>query len=63
MKGCEINMSYVEKMNVIDFIIETLKEHEKALDEIVFKLNCLLNSEIGDDWEKLRERINSKDWR
>ena len=28
-------MSYMEKMDVLDLIIETLKEHEKALDEIV----------------------------
>ena len=38
-------MSYVEKMDVIDLIIETLKEHEKALDDIIFKIDALL---IGD---------------
>ncbi len=44
-------MSYVEKMDVLDLIIETLKEHEKALDEIVFKLDARLNGEAGESKE------------
>jgi hypothetical protein len=43
-----ICMSYLEKMDVLDLIIETLKEHEKALDEIVSRLDARLN---GDAWE------------
>ena len=35
-------MSYMEKMDVLDLIIEVLKEHEKALDNIIFKLDTLL---------------------
>lgn len=38
-------MSYLEKMDVLDLIIETLKEHEKALDEIVARLDSRLNGE------------------
>jgi len=42
-----IRMSYMEKMDVLDLIIETLKEHEKALDEIVSRLDARLNGEAG----------------
>ena len=45
-------MSYVEKMDVLDLIIETLKEHEKALDEIVSKLDARLNGETMESAEK-----------
>ena len=45
-------MSYVEKMDVLDLIIETLKEHEKALDEIVSKLDARLNGETRESSEK-----------
>ena len=38
-------MSYMEKMDVLDLIIITLKEHEKALDEIVSRLDARLNGE------------------
>ena len=41
-------MSYMEKMDVLDLIIETLKEHEKALDEIVSRLDARLNGEAGE---------------
>jgi len=43
-----IRMSYMEKMDVLDLIIETLKEHEKALDEIVSRLDARLNGEAGE---------------
>jgi hypothetical protein len=35
-------MSFTEKMDVLDLIIETLKEHEKVLDEIVYRLEACL---------------------
>ena len=38
-------MSYMEKMDVLDLIIVTLKEHEKALDEIISRLDARLNGE------------------
>ncbi len=38
-------MSYMEKMDVLDLIIVTLKEHEKALDEIVSRLDARLKGE------------------
>ena len=41
-------MSYLDKMDVLDLIIETLKEHEKALDEIVSRLDARLNGEPGE---------------
>ncbi len=41
-------MSYMEKMDVLELIIETLKEHEKALDEIVSRLDARLNGESGE---------------
>ena len=44
-------MSYLEKMDVLDLIIVTLKEHEKALDEIVSRLDARLNGETGDSRE------------
>ena len=38
----------MEKMDVLDLIIETLKEHEKALDEIVSRLDARLKGEPGE---------------
>lgn len=44
-------MNYLEKMDVLDLIIMTLKEHEKALDQIVSRLDANLNK----DSRELRE--------
>lgn len=41
-------MSYIEKMDVLDLIIATLKEHEKALDTIISKLDTRVNGETGE---------------
>jgi hypothetical protein len=41
-------MNHLGKMDVLDLIIETLKEHEKALDEIVSRLDARLNGESGE---------------
>jgi hypothetical protein len=38
-------MSYVEKVDVIDFIINVLKEHEKNLDPQVAKLEDIMASD------------------
>ena len=35
-------MSHTEKMDVLDLIIETLKEHERALDELTRRLEACL---------------------
>jgi len=35
-------MSKLEKLEVLDLIINVLMEHEKKLDEIVYKLNKLV---------------------
>ena len=37
-------MSYSEKMDVLDLIIETLKQHEKTLDELAYRLEQSLNA-------------------
>ena len=44
-------MNYLDKMDVLDLIIETLKEHEKALDEIVARLDSRLNGETEESGE------------
>jgi len=31
-------MSFIEKMDVLDLIISVLQDHEKTLDELVFRL-------------------------
>ncbi len=36
-------MSYAAKMDVLDLIIETLKEHERALDDLAHRLESCLN--------------------
>ena len=50
-------MNYVGKMDVIDLIIETLREHEKALNDIVSKLDILLNQ---DENQKTDREDNNK---
>lgn len=35
-------MSYAAKMDVLDLIIETLKEHERALDDLAQRLESCL---------------------
>jgi len=59
-----IYMSYLEKMDVIDLIIETLKEHEKALDEIVSRLDARINGEVKEPREThTPDRSSLKNWR
>ena len=43
-------MSAIEKIDVLDLIINVLKEHEKKLDELIGKLECLIDrtSEKGE---------------
>jgi hypothetical protein len=42
------DMSIVEKMDVLDFIIKTLKEHERTLDDLAYRLEaCLSGSPVG----------------
>ena len=37
-------MNYTDKMDVLDLIIETLKQHEKTLDELAYRLENGLNA-------------------
>ena len=41
--GCD-GLNYTDKMDVLDLIIETLKEHEKTLDELAYRLENGLNA-------------------
>ena len=54
-------MSYLEKMDVLDLIIETLKEHEKALDEIVLRLDARLNGKSRET--HLKKGSSLENWR
>lgn len=36
-------MSFMEKMDVLDLIIETLKEHERTLSDLAYRLEACLN--------------------
>ena len=57
-------MSYLEKMDVLDLIIETLKEHEKALDEIVSRLDACLSGEPVETRKALSTNGSSlENWR
>jgi len=59
-------MSFVEKMDVLDLIIETLKDHERVLDELAYRIEACLrgvktegtpeanDNEEDDDSEDLR---------
>jgi len=62
------NSSNRDKIDVIDFIIKTLTEHEKAMDKLVAKLEeILLNNSTHPPRYKEVERpiavcIETKDW-
>lgn len=52
-------MSFVEKMDVLDLIIETLKEHERALDELACRIEACLR---GAQTEETPEaKVNGED--
>ena len=40
-------MSYMEKIDVLDLLIEILQEHEKRLDELVARLEFLVDQIDG----------------
>jgi len=58
-------MSYSEKMDVLDLIIETLKEHEKALDELTQRLEACLGGAPQEKLSSLRSSVGGrpKNWR
>ena len=46
---------FSEKMDVLDFVISTLKEHEKALDEIAHRLEkAVVHLVEPDDRDQMR---------
>jgi len=57
-------MSYTEKMDVIDLIIEALKEHEKALDEIATRLDaCIRKEPSGPRGDRPMYGASMENWR
>ena len=45
-------MSYTEKIDVLDMIIQVLKDHEKKLDEISQRLeNILEKRDLREKWK------------
>ena len=58
-------MSYTEKMDVLDLIIETLKEHERALDELTQRLEACLGDapkgKLSGPRPNIREKLEN--WR
>lgn len=60
-------MSYTEKMDALDLILYTLKEHEKALDQLSARLESMLEGKAPLD-EKINEWFHKEksmqdDWR
>lgn len=47
-------MSYTEKIDVLDLVIETLKEHEKALDTAVHRLETEIDGLRDPEGDLLR---------
>jgi len=39
-----VNMTYTEKVDVLDMIIEVLREHEKTLDLLIAKLEAVMRT-------------------
>ena len=59
-------MSFTEKMDVLDLIIETLKEHERVLDEIMYRLEaCLGGPQAGKktQLDQPGDEDDLEDWR
>ncbi|UCH57092.1 MAG: hypothetical protein JSV18_07090 [Candidatus Bathyarchaeota archaeon] len=56
-------MSFVEKMDVLDMIIETLKEHERILDDLVHRLNARLNGESIENISSPENEASLENWR
>jgi hypothetical protein len=52
-------MNYVGRVDVLDLIIESLKEHEKKLDDIVSRLESLLKVRGEWDLHRYRTTFNS----
>ncbi len=56
-------MNFVEKMDVLDLIIETLKEHERALSDLAYRLEaCLDGSPLGRAHDPEKE-TQLENWR
>lgn len=60
-------MTYMEKMDALDLVIKTLKEHEKVLDDLTARMESVLGEkgEVDERSQKWFPRNPSvlKDWR
>jgi len=56
-------MSFVEKLDVLDLIIETLKEHERALDDLTYRLEACLNGNPAVKPSDSEKEAQLENWR
>ncbi|HDJ21574.1 MAG TPA: hypothetical protein ENF19_00030 [Candidatus Bathyarchaeota archaeon] len=56
-------MSLTEKVEVMDLIIDVLKEHERSLDELVERVELLLANGERPDSPLQRARVSLRDWK
>lgn len=49
-------MSYTEKIDVLDLLIEILQEHEKRIDELVARLELLVDRIEGEKSFTIEDR-------
>ena len=57
-----VKVNYSDKMDVLDLIIETLKEHEKTLDELAFRLERCMAS-TGSPLKPPEKEAQLESWR
>lgn len=60
------DMEFMEKIDILDFIIDTLKQHEKVLDELAYRLEACLKDSPRTRQETCRTPDAGKtleDWR
>jgi len=48
---------YSEKMGVLDLVINVLKDHEKRLDELLWKLEAIIEEELNEKIRKDKKPI------
>lgn len=56
-------MSFFQKMDVLDLIIETLREHERVLDDLAYRLEACLNENPAGKTLTPEKGAELKSWR
>ena len=56
-------MSFMEKMDVLDLIIETLKDHERALSDLAYRLEACLNGNTSGKAQDAEKGAQLENWR